>query len=122
MVYNRRLDFNVVRIDTMMDDITLALLGFMVCFAIALVIYGIQSDRYKKIKEVKLMIQPAKQYVRCISCKAWTSLASSNAFEGIGILCIKCTQAILALKKEVATPAKKRSGFMSFIRGSQDEY
>jgi hypothetical protein len=110
----------------MMDDITIVLLGFMVCFAVSLITLGLSLDRRKKDEEVKIMIQPAKQYVSCSRCKAWTSLAASNMFEGIGILCLKCTQAVLAPKKEIAAPVfmptKKRNSFMSFIRGNQDEY
>lgn len=122
MAYSLGLGYDGNRIDIMMDDVTLAMLGFLVCFAIALIIYGISSDR-RKIKEVKIMVETAKNYVRCGRCLRWTDAKLSNTFEEIGILCPACSKMQLSMVTELPVPVKKKSsGFMNFVKGNQDEY
>lgn len=127
MAYSLRLAHDGNRIDIMMDDLTLAMLGFLVCYAIAYQSYGISSDRRKIKKEIKLMIEAGKNYARCSRCTKWTELQAASMFKDLGVFCASCSKVILlepSFTAPIATTSakKKSSGFMSFIKGNQDEY
>lgn len=107
-----------------MDDLTLALLGFMVCFSVSLIVLGLALDK-KKREEVKYMIEAGKNYVRCSRCTKWTELSVSSMFKDLGVFCASCSKVVLlepSFTAPIAAPVKKRNGFMSFVRGSQDDY
>ena len=117
MVCDIRMGVNCVRTDVMIE-----LLYAFVIFAALLIAAGLYIDG-RKIKEVKIMVETAKNYVRCRRCLRWTDAKLSNTFEEIGILCPACSKMQLSMVTELPVLVKKKSsGFMSFIKGNQDEY
>lgn len=121
MAYSLRLGYNANRIDVMIDLIMLLLL---VVTAALLIVLGVTKDRKIK-KEVKLMVEAGKNYIRCSRCTKWTELSVSSMFKDMGVFCASCSKIVLlepSFTAPIIQPAKKSSGFMSFIKGNQDEY
>jgi len=125
VVYDCRLGYSIIGVMAMLEILMLALL---VIVATSLIITGVIKDRKKIKKEVKLMIQPLKHYVKCSSCRRWVSLGSSNMFEGLGIFCLNCSKQLLTPSTQpitipVVVDKKKERGFlMRMVKGSEDEY